>query len=196
MPTIDPNNPLGLLFIASFAVQQILEAISWPLESFIGAWWRRRGYADDSWKKTVFGVVGFLIGMFLAWQLDLHILEHYIAADARTSTLRGGALDTFLTALVLSAGTEGTNSVLKYLKYLKEDRKAGAAESVKTLTEAERGAPASAVAVSAGALKALDMLRGKAIAEGATGALGSGDATAAAGARPSGSRSLSYINNK
>lgn len=194
MPTIDPNNPLGLLFIASFAVQQILEAISWPLESYVGAWWRRRGYADDSWKKTVFGVIGFIIGMYLAWQLDLHILEHYIPAGAPASGLRGGPLDTFLTALVLSAGTEGTNSVLKYLKYLKEDRKAGAAESVKTLTESERGA--SAVPVSADALKALDMLRAKAIAEGATSISGSGDAPAAAAARPSGSRSLSYINNK
>ena len=190
MPTIDPNNPLGLLFVASFAVQQILEAIAWPLESFIGAWWKKQGYADDSWKKTVLGVTGFIIGLLLASQLDLHILEHYIPAGAPASAMRGSWLDTFLTALVLSAGTEGTNSVLKYLKYLKEDKKTGAAESVKTLTEAERGAPASAVPVSASALKALEMLRGKTLAGGAT------SAPAAPPARASDSSALSFINNK
>ncbi|MCA1616796.1 MAG: hypothetical protein LC800_22465 [Acidobacteria bacterium] len=123
MPPIDPSNPLGLLFVASFAVQQILEAVSWPVQHFLG----------ESWKKTALGVVGFLIGLFLSVQLDLYILNYFIPDGVATSALRGGTLDTVLSALVLSAGTEGTNSVLKYLKYLKEDRKTKAAEKVSEL---------------------------------------------------------------
>lgn len=186
MQIIEPNNPLGLLFVASFAVQQILEALAWPAERYVGNFWRSRGYADDSWKKTTFGVIGFLIGLFLASQLDLYILQHYLPKDAapHLAALKGGWLDTVLTALVLSAGTEGTNSVLKYLKYLKEDRKAEAAETVRTLAEHARGATAPAVPVSAAALKTLEKLKARSAGAGATAA------TAAA------SRPLSYINNK
>jgi len=129
---IDPSNPLGLLFVVSFAVQQVLEALAWPVENRFG----------EAWKKTVLGIIGFLLGLFLASQLDLYILQYYIPGGVATSGLRGGILDTVLTALILSAGTEGTNSVLKYLKYLKEDKKAQAAETVNNI--APRTQPAGA----------------------------------------------------
>lgn len=147
MPPIDPSNPLGLLFVASFAVQQILEAVSWPVEHFLG----------ESWKKTALGVVGFVIGLFLSAQLDLYILNYFIPDGAATSALRGGGLDTVLTALVLSAGTEGTNSVLKYLKYLKEDKKTKAAEKVTELGQPAApagGRAAESVAAPAGGARA------------------------------------------
>ncbi|HEX6185180.1 MAG TPA: hypothetical protein VFZ44_14950 [Pyrinomonadaceae bacterium] len=187
MPTIDPNNPLGLLFVTSFVVQQILEAIAWPVEKIVGDWWRRKGYADDAWKKTVFGVIGFILGIILAWQLNLHVLEHYIPASSSAAGLRGGVLDTILTALVLSAGTEGTNSVLKYLKYLKEDKKAGAADMVRSLAEASRRTLAPAAPVSPAALQTLEKLRERA---GVTAPAGG------PGAHASRSGALSYINNK
>ena len=183
MPTIDPDNPLGLLFVASFVIQQILEAITWPVERWITNWWRGKGFEDDSWKKTVFGVIGFFLGLFLAWQLNLHVLEYYIPSGSPAASLRGSGLDTILTAIVLGAGTEGTNSVLKYLKYLKEDKKATAAETVKSLTESTRREGAT-VAVSASALSALEMLKAKA------------GAPEPVSSPPSRSRDLSYIGNK
>lgn len=154
MPIIDPSNPLGLLSVASFAVQQILEALSLPIERWLG----------DSWKKTVLGVISFIIGLLLAWQLHLHVLEFFIPNDptAPAYAMRGGKLDFIITALVLSAGTEGTNSVLKYLKYLKEDKKATAADTVQTLTDAARRAPITAVPVSTAALRTLNKLRAQA----------------------------------
>lgn len=46
--------------------------------------------------------------------------------------------DVIVTALVLSAGTEGFNSILKFLGYSKEDKKAQAVESLKTGVPQER----------------------------------------------------------
>lgn len=135
MPVIDSSNPLGLLFVAGFAVQQILEALAWPVENRFG----------ESWKKTVLGIIGFLIGLFLASQLDLYILKYYIPDGVATSGVRGGILDMVLTALILSAGTEGTNSVLKYLKYLKEDKKAQAAETINNIAPHTQPVGAAAV---------------------------------------------------
>jgi hypothetical protein len=139
MPVIDPSNPLGLFFVVSFAIQQILEALSWPVEKRFG----------EGWKKTVLGVVGFIVGLYLASHLDLHVFKYFIPDAAPTSGLRGGLLDLVLTALVLSAGTEGTNSVLKFLKYLKEDKKAQAAGNVSNAT-VPRESPTSAGAGTAG----------------------------------------------
>jgi hypothetical protein len=177
MPTIDPSNPLGLLFIASFAVQQILEALSAPVEKYLG----------ESWKKTALGVVGFVVGLFLASQLELNILTYFIPPDAATSGFRGSALDTVLTALVLSAGTEGTNSVLKYLKYLKEDKKVEAASTVSALAASSRRTPTT-VPVSPSAVRALNKLRARAGV--------AGGATADAGRIVTPARALSYISDK
>jgi hypothetical protein len=183
MQIIDADNPLGLLFVASFAVQQILEALAWPAERAIGDFWRRRGFADDSWKKTTFGVIGFALGLYLAAQLDLHILNHYIPDTATASLLavRRSWLDTVLTALVLSAGTEGTNSVLKYLKYLKEDKKAAAAETVRDVAEPFLGTTPTAVPVSPAAMRTLEKFKGRA---------------GVAAANSASSRPLSFIGNK
>jgi hypothetical protein len=41
-------------------------------------------------------------------------------------------LDVLISALVLSAGTEGVNSILKFFKYSKEDKKATAASKEPT----------------------------------------------------------------
>jgi hypothetical protein len=53
-------------------------------------------------------------------------------------------VDTIVTALVLSAGTEGTNSIVKFLKYLKEDKKTSAAETLELVRK-----PASETTASA-----------------------------------------------
>lgn len=110
-------DPLAPIFAASVAVQQILEAISVFVEE-------RYGPAK---KKAILGVVGFVIGLGFAAYFDLNVMSYFQV------TRSGGLVDKVLTALMLSAGTEGVNSVVKFLKYLKEDRKATAAETLQML---------------------------------------------------------------
>jgi hypothetical protein len=50
-----------------------------------------------------------------------------IGPDGKPSADVPETLDRFVTALVISAGTEGVNSILKLLKYAKEDKKTDAA---------------------------------------------------------------------
>ncbi|HEU4510650.1 MAG TPA: hypothetical protein VFR78_20640 [Pyrinomonadaceae bacterium] len=133
-------DPLAPVFAASVAVQQILEAISVFVEERFG----------PTRKKAILGVIGFLIGLGFASYFDLNVMKYLQAARS------GGVVDKILTALMLSAGTEGVNSLVKFLKYLKEDKKATAAETLQMLRKrAAEGAPA----VSPRARETLDRLR-------------------------------------
>jgi preprotein translocase subunit Sss1 len=106
---------LGPVFVAGFAVQQFLEILTAVLNldskpSF------------EKFKKVILGVVSLALGLLLAGCVQefrvLHVLK--IASV-------GTWLDVLISALVLSAGTEGVNSILKFFKYSKEDKKATAA---------------------------------------------------------------------
>jgi len=110
---------LGPAFAAGFAVQQLLEVLDPLIIKIIGQ-------AD---KKLVLGIVAFVLGLALAFGTGLHVLEPLGVANA-------GIWDTIVTGLVISAGTEGINSVLKFLGYSKEREKAIAAiEKKKATTE-------------------------------------------------------------
>ena len=108
---------LGPAFAAGFAVQQLLEILDPLIIKIIGQ-------AD---KKLILGIVAFVVGLVLAFGVGLSILEPLGVADA-------GIWDTIVTALVISAGTEGINSILKFLGYTKEKEKATAATAKKALT--------------------------------------------------------------
>jgi cellobiose-specific phosphotransferase system component IIA len=137
---VDTSNPLGPIFAAGVAVQQLLEALSPLVEKFFG----------EARKKMVLGVVGFIVGLILASYFKLYVLTFFKVANS------GGVLDIVVTALILSAGTEGTNSIVKFLKYLKEDKKTEAAEKVQRLTGRSDNA------ASPEALKMRDRLRAEA----------------------------------
>ena len=120
-------NPLAPIFAASVAVQQILEVFS----VFVG---------ETKKKKAVLGGIGFLVGIVLARAFGLDVMQYF----QLNSNIPG--IDTIVTALVLSAGTEGTNSIVKFLKYLKEDKKTTAAETLQQHREGSGEAPAGAAA--------------------------------------------------
>ena len=110
---------LGPIFAAGFAVQQLLEVLDPLIMKIIGK-------AD---KKLILGIVAFLFGLVLAFGTGLHVLEPLGVANA-------GIWDTIVTGLFISAGTEGINSILKFLGYSKEREKAIAAiEKKKATTE-------------------------------------------------------------
>ena len=109
---------LGPAFAAGFAIQQLLEVLDPIIIKIIGQ-------AD---KKLVLGIVAFVVGLVLAFGAGLSILEPLGVAEA-------GIGDTIITGLVISAGTEGINSILKFLGYTKEKEKAAAATAKKAVTE-------------------------------------------------------------
>lgn len=141
---MDLLSPLAPIFAASVAVQQTLEVISVLVEKWVG----------EQRKKAVLGGVGFLLGILVSRAFDLDLMAYF--------QLNSGiwGFDTVVTAMVLSAGTEGTNSIVKFLKYLKEDKKATAAETLELLRK--RSEPLTQVAGVSDARKVLAVLRARA----------------------------------
>jgi uncharacterized membrane protein len=98
---------LGPAFAAGFAVQQLLELLD-PIMDKIKV---------D--KKLVLGIVSSAIGLVLALGAGLRVLEPLGVVSA-------GYWDVIITALIISAGTEGFNSVIKFLGYTKDRRRKAA----------------------------------------------------------------------
>jgi hypothetical protein len=101
---------LGPAFAAGFAVQQLFEILD-PLLGKIAA----------DRKKVVLGVLSLIIGLFLSVTLNLRVLS---ALGVETSGF-GATVDVVVTGLIISAGTEGVNSILKFLGYAKDKKKNG-----------------------------------------------------------------------
>jgi hypothetical protein len=103
------------LIAAAFAIQQLLEILTSILDLDSNA-------SFQKYKKPILGIVSLAVGFALAAAYDrlrvLAALGDYSAP---------AWADIPVTALVLSAGTEGANSILKFLKYTKEDKKNTAA---------------------------------------------------------------------
>ena len=96
---------LGPAFAAAFALQQLLEILDPILEKIVKAN-----------KKLWLGVLSLLFGLALAFGAGLRVLDPlgYAGPDV---------WDAIITALVVSAGTEGINSIMKFLGYSKEVKK-------------------------------------------------------------------------
>jgi hypothetical protein len=118
---------LGPAFAAGFAVQRLLEILD-PLLDKIK-------FIKDN-KKITLGLVSLIVGLVLAFGIGLRVLQPLGITSA-------DFLDALATALIVSAGTEGFNSIMKFLGYTKEDKKAAAAQgkdqaSPEALGELER----------------------------------------------------------
>lgn len=110
---------LAPAFAAGFAVQQFLE-ITDPLVT-------RLSGNEANTKKLINGLSSFVIGILLAILPSVRILEHLAQLPDGKNSLFTSIVDVFITGLVISAGTEGINSILKFLGYKKEEKKAEAA---------------------------------------------------------------------
>ena len=123
---------LAPVFAAGFAVQQLLEILT----SFLDL---DNNEAFQRYKKPILGAVSFAFGCALASSLTTGVLG--ILQGSAGYTWR----DYFATALIISAGTEGVNSILKFLKYSKEEKKReAAATDPKASVPAAPAAPALA----------------------------------------------------
>jgi len=123
---------LAPVFAASLGIQQLGEILS-PLADKI---------SPDN-KKVILGLVSLTLGLVLAFTAKLHVLQ-LLGVTPATGL---DPIDAIVTGLIISGGTEGVNSILKFLKYKKEDVKneaaakspsnAGAAGAVSTPALAE-----------------------------------------------------------
>jgi hypothetical protein len=111
-------------FAAGFSIQQLLEILDAPFSLFL---------TNQTVKKSVLGLLSLGIGLLVAWQGQIHIFQLLGASSAAFPP----ALDTFLTAVFISAGTEGFNSLMKFANYKKEDAKTSAAAQKSKLSAKE-----------------------------------------------------------
>ena len=138
-------NPLGAISIAAFAVQQILEILSPFVEWLLG----------ESRKKMALGVISICIGLLLAYVFGLRVLLY---AGVTSYGPGAGTLDLIVTGFLLGTGTEGVNSILKFLKYLKEDKKLSAVGTVQSIIARSETLP-SLASVTPSAMRTFDKLR-------------------------------------
>jgi hypothetical protein len=103
---------LGPVLAAGLALQQLLEILS-PLAERITK-------DDEKAKKMLLGLVSLFVGFGLAFGAGLRVLTA-LGADAPY------IVDGVVSGLIISGGTEGINSIVKFLGYTKEKEKANAA---------------------------------------------------------------------
>ena len=97
---------LGPAFAAGFAVQRTLEILD-PLFGKLG----------DS-KKIIFSLISLGMGLAIAFGARFQML-HILASNISMRP----TFDMLITSLVISGGTEGFNSIMKFLSYKKEEKK-------------------------------------------------------------------------
>ena len=100
-------------FAVGFAVQRLLEILDAILGFAVGDNWDKR----PTLKHFVLAIVSIGAGGAVALTTGIRVL-HPLGGTA------SDAWDVAVTALVISAGTEGLNSILKYLGYKKDEQKA------------------------------------------------------------------------
>ena len=129
---------LAPVFAAGLAIQQLSEILSPVIDKI-----------STDYKKIVVGLVSLTLGLALAFIAKLHVLQILGVTPA------GGldVIDGIVTGFIISGGTEGVNSILKFLKYTKEEKKNEAAAKTP-------GAPENAAAPrppNPGSLEAMNL---------------------------------------
>lgn len=129
---------LPLIAALGFGIQQFLQVLVDPVVSAVisaikdkstitkpdGTTMFPWGISDVDAKKALLGIVSLLLGLWIAnAAASIRILR-----AVGLTTLPGW--DLFITALTISAGTEGINSVVKLVQYVKDAVKAKTPPSV------------------------------------------------------------------
>ena len=105
---------LAPAFVCGFSIQRLLELVDPVLDGLIpGA----TEIIKARWKKGILGIIAIGGGLLFASVAGVRVL------DPITDATVPDWIDLAATALVVSAGTEGLNSIMKYLGYKKEEQK-------------------------------------------------------------------------
>ena len=114
----------GIVLITGFAIQQAMQILDLPISAVIHRFDNNGdgpfGLPFADFKKIVMTAVAFLIAIGVTIGCDLRTL--YFINPERFKVHDTG--DLLVTAFVLSAGTEGVNTLIKYFGYVKDLRKA------------------------------------------------------------------------
>src|ERR1051325_3695927 len=100
---------LGPIFAAGMGIQQLGEILDPILEKI-----------SPTNKRVIIGLLSLGIGLAVAFGANLHVLYLLGAPDDQI-------VNPLVTGFLISGGTEGINSILKFLKYTKEEKKNDAA---------------------------------------------------------------------
>lgn len=122
---------LASAFACGFAIQRLAEVLDGPIS--------RVAQGDLDKKKTYMAWATVVVGLATAAWLDLGIVA---AVSGKTLTGWNVFADRIVSGLIISAGTEGFNTILKFLGYAKEAKKADSAskkESAPALGNVNRG---------------------------------------------------------
>ena len=104
---------LGPVLAAGLALQQLLELLDPWIERIITK-------GDEKRKKLLLSIVSLVVGLAFSFVTGLRVLG---ALGLQTAAL----IDLSVTGLIISGGTQGINSIVKFLGYSKEKEKAEAA---------------------------------------------------------------------
>ena len=111
---------LTVPFAAGFVVQRFLEILDPVTVKFI---------KNPNTKKIVLGLVSLGIGLALAAGMQLKMFHQLLGSSSNDPLTNW--LDYLATAIFVSGGTEGFNSLLKFADYKKEASKAEAPDKLK-----------------------------------------------------------------
>jgi len=120
-PEFSPTNAVAVIFIAGFAVQQVLQIIDVPIEIASESIGPKLGGDQGTAraKKTIMAFLAAAIGIIAASLGDIKLLS-LAMSEVRPY------LDHIITGLVIGSGTEAANSALKFIGYLKDGQKPAA----------------------------------------------------------------------
>jgi hypothetical protein len=103
---------LAPAFVCGFAIQRLLELVDPAVDRFFPG----TGEKKARWKKGILGIVAIIGGLIFA-AVGIRVL------DPISEHPLPDWIDFVATGLVVSAGTEGLNSIMKFLGYKKEEQK-------------------------------------------------------------------------
>ena len=129
------TSALAPAFAAGFAVQQAIEVVDTVLAVF-SEWWR--GLAGNTaLKKLIAMLIGLLLAIVLVLGGNFDVIKPLLTAGNSVP----GFVSRLITVIFISGGTEGFNSLIKWITWKKEEAKSQAAGAPSTARAAMTHAP-------------------------------------------------------
>lgn len=122
--TVDVAKVAGALapaFTAGFAVQQAIELVDTVLSA--GKNWWSALVNNPPMKKLITSAIGLLLATVLVAGGKFNVIDPLLPAGDQFPPFISG----LITVIFISGGTEGFNSLLKFMTWKKEEAKANAA---------------------------------------------------------------------
>lgn len=124
---------LAPAFTAGFAVQQTIELVDTVLSVKSDKW--AGLVSDPTKKKLITSLIGLLLAILLVIEGKFDVIGPLLPVSTQLSPFISG----LITVIFISGGTEGFNSLLKFITWKKEEAKANAANKPSKAAAAAAG---------------------------------------------------------